>query len=344
MTRTPRRLLVVAIVGLVLSGCGVTTIRSGAAAVIGDDRISTVVLQEVVARGLVDPQAQQQVGADRPGFQRSVLRRLIDHALLVRAASQTGVSVTGAQVDLAADRIAAQLGGPDRLRAEAAKAGIAPVDLRQTLSDVALRDAIADKLTADVPVPEAQLRQAYQQGIAAFDQVHSAHILVSDAQLAQTLLAEVKARPGRFAALAARLSIDPGSKDKGGDLGFQGRGALEPPFETAIFSAKPGSFVLAHSRVGYHVIHVIERRTTTLEQASPDLRRGLLSQQRTAAVGALLQRTAKQLGVRVIPRFGVWDPTTQNVIVAKTDGAKDFTRLERAPASLDPSLAPQPRP
>ena len=341
MTRTPRRLLVVAAAGLALSGCGATTIRSGAAAVVGGDRITTGALERLVARGLVDPQARQQVGSDRSGFQRSALSRLIQHEVLVRAVGQAGVSVTPTQVDATADRIATQLGGTDQLKAAAAKAGIAPADLRQTLADVTLRDALGDRLTADVAVPEAQLRQAYAQGIARFDQVHSAHILVASAAVAQTLLTTVKAHPDQFAALAARFSTDPGSKDKGGDLGFQGRGAFEKPFETAIFTAKVGSVVLAHTRFGYHVIRVIERRTTTFDQASPDLRRGLLSQQRAAAVGDLLQRTARQLGVRVNPRFGVWDDKTLDVVATKVDRANDFTRSATTPGS---PLPQQPRP
>ena len=86
---------------------------------------------------------------------------------------------------------------------------------------------------------------------------------------------------------------------------------------------------------------MIERRTTTFDQASPDLRRGLLSQQRAAAVGDLLQRTARQLGVRVNPRFGVWDDKTLDVVATKVDRANDFTRSATTPGS---PLPKQPRP
>ena len=341
MTRTPPRLLVVVAAVLALSGCGATTIRSGAAAVVGNDRITTGALERLVARGLVDPSAQQQVGADRPGFQRSALSRLIQHEVLLQAVSKLKVSVTPAQIDATADRIATRLGGTDQLKAAAGKAGIAPADLRQTLTDVTLRDALGDRLTANATVPEAQLRQAYAQGIAGYDQVHSAHILVASAAVAQLLLTTVRTHPEQFAALAARFSTDPGSKNKGGDLGFQGRGSLEKPFERAIFAAKSGSVVLARTRFGYHVIKVIERRTTTFDQAAPDLRRGLLSQQRAATVGDLLQRTARQLGVRVNPRFGVWDDKTLDVVATKVDPTKDFTRTATTPGS---PLTQQPRP
>lgn len=334
MTRSSRRLLALAgVTALALSGCG-STARAGAAAVVGDDRISSDRLQQVVSRGLADPAAQQGPGADKPAFTRSVLLRLIQHDILLRAAKQEGVSIDNAAIDATQDRIAAQLGGLPQLRAEAVKAGIAPGDLRQTLADVALRDALADKLTAGADVPPAQLKAAYQSQIAQYDQVHSAHILVKTQAEANALLAQVKADPARFGDLAKQRSLDTGSKDQGGDLGFQGRGALAKPFEEAIFGNPPGSFVVAKTQFGFHVIHVIERKTTTLEQATPDLRRGLLSQQRQDAVNALLSKTAKQLGVHVNPRFGRWDAKALDVVAAPDTVSKPDT------TGATPSSAP----
>lgn len=43
-----------------------------------------------------------------------------------------------------------------------------------------------------------------------------------------------------FAKLAKEFSTDPGSKEKGGDLGWFGHGAMVPEFEEAAFKLKPG--------------------------------------------------------------------------------------------------------
>ncbi|HUR14639.1 MAG TPA: peptidylprolyl isomerase [Mycobacteriales bacterium] len=312
MIRTTRLAALAGLLAVTLSACG--TVRAGAAAIVGDERITTSELAAVVERGLKDPSAQQSVGADRPAFERSVLTRLIQHLVLVRAAQDKGVSVDGATVDKAFDAFAQQLGGEAALRSEALKAGIAAEDLRGAVSDAALRDALADKLTASIPVSAAVIAQAYRQSIAQFDKVRSAHILVPTEAQANDLLTKVKAAPSTFAALAAQFSADTTNKATGGDLGFQGRGALEKPFEDAVFAAPPGSFVLAKTSFGFHVIHVIERRTVPLAQATTTLRRNLLADQRAEVVEALLLKTAKALHVRVSPRFGSWQVRTRTVV------------------------------
>lgn len=342
MTRTLRLLALTGIATLAVTGCA-GTVRTGAAATVGDERITTSSLDAVVTRGLADPAAKQAAGADRAAFEREALGRLIQHDVVVEAARRQGVTVDGATVDKLQDQLSAQFTSQgSSLAAEAAKAGIAPKDLRQTLTDAALRDALADKLTASIDVPQSALEQAYRANIAQFDQVDSAHILVPSKALAQQVLAKVKADPKQFAALAAQYSTDTSTKDKGGELGFQGRGALEKPFETAIFSNPPGSYVLAQTRYGFHVIHVIARNTTSLAQATPTLRRNLLSQQRTEALAAYLAKVSKDLGVHVNPRFGSWDAQSQQVVatpVCPGTAVSSPSPRPGAPAP-DPSASP----
>lgn len=333
MSRTARLVVASAVCALALAGCAGPT-EAGAAAVVGDTRITVTQLSDLVARSSADPQAQQQAAADKPAFQRQVLRRLINHVVLEAAAKDEKVSVDGGAVDETYDNLVAQVGGEDQLKQQAAAAGIAAADLRAAVADIALRDALSDKLTASIVVPEATLRDAYQKNIDAYDQVHTAHIVVPTEAKARQLLAQVQRDPGLFATLAKANTLDAQHKDNGGDLGFQGRGALEKGFADAAFAAKPGTFVLARTSLGFHVISVIEHRTTSLAQATPQLRRGLLNEQRGLAVTALLTKTSKKLGVKVNPRFGEWDVKTQDV-----DAPKDVAPVTPS-ATSDASTAP----
>ena len=122
-------------------------------------------------------------------------------------------------------------------------------------------DAIASQLA----VSEAEIKAWYDGHKDRYmqpEERRASHILVASEKhkekaraRAEELLAEVRRNPAAFADLAKKNSDDPGSAEKGGDLGFFGRGMMVKPFEEAVFSLKDGEISgVVESDFGYHII------------------------------------------------------------------------------------------
>lgn len=99
-------------------------------------------------------------------------------------------------------------------------------------------------------------------------QVNARHILIPVADAASEAAAKTTLRTiqdrlengDSFAALAAEYSGDPGSKDKGGDLGWQDPSIFVPEFEQAARTLPVGETTLVRSQFGYHVLQILDRR------------------------------------------------------------------------------------
>ncbi|MCZ8104676.1 MAG: SurA N-terminal domain-containing protein, partial [Burkholderiales bacterium] len=119
-----------------------------------------------------------------------------------------------------------------------------------------------DALAAQVTVSPDDLRTYYEQNKARYgtpEERRASHILVKvgpDAKAkAEQLLAQVKADPSKFGAIAKANSDDPGSAAQGGDLGFFTRGMMVKPFADAVFDMKEGDIRgPVESEFGQHII------------------------------------------------------------------------------------------
>jgi peptidyl-prolyl cis-trans isomerase D len=136
---------------------------------------------------------------------------------------------------------------------------------------VAVRYALLDlaELRKKNKISDAEVREYYERNkMVHFDagEVHVRHILFmvkpgepeAAWEVARKKAEETAARVragADFAALAHELSDDTASAARGGDLGFFGRGQMDPEFEAAAFALKEGEVSGPVKTVyGYHVI------------------------------------------------------------------------------------------
>ncbi len=129
-----------------------------------------------------------------------------------------------------------------------------------------------DVLERAAKVTDEELKNYYQANIERYrtpEERRASHILIAAAASAsaedkakaktqaEDLLKQIRSSPGKFAELAAKFSKDPGSAEKGGDLGFFGRGLMVKPFDAAVFALKAGELAgPVETQYGYHIIRL----------------------------------------------------------------------------------------
>jgi parvulin-like peptidyl-prolyl isomerase len=167
-------------------------------------------------------------------------------------------------------------------------------------SDVA---RLVDRVTAAATVPEDDIRAYYDRNRDAFR--HRAarrvrHILVRDEASARRLAADLAAG-GDWDALAEALSVDRGSRTRGGDLGDVHRGEFAGPLEDAIFGAEIGAVVgPIQTEHGWHVARVdavTDESVVPYPEARPVIEAELMSAARTRMFDAWLEGRRAALAV-----------------------------------------------
>ena len=157
-----------------------------------------------------------------------------------------------------------------------------------------------NELPGGVPQVSQQEIQQYfglhQAEYTVPEQARSRHILIkvapgADAKTdaaakakAEGLLKQIQGG-ANFAELAKQNSDDPGSKEKGGELGFARRGMMVPEFDNAIFTQKIGDTKIVKSQFGYHIVQVEERQTAhaqSISEVLPTIQATLIRQKLAA--------------------------------------------------------------
>ena len=127
------------------------------------------------------------------------------------------------------------------------------------------------------PIDEKTLRANYEKINASMGKTEYKvqHVLVADEKTATDIIAQLK-KGGKFADLAKKHSIDPGSKERGGDLGWAHATAYVPTFAEALKQLKKGTYTQTpvKSDYGYHVIFLEDTRPLVppaFERVKPEL-------------------------------------------------------------------------
>jgi peptidyl-prolyl cis-trans isomerase C len=152
-------------------------------------------------------------------------------------------------------------------------------------------------------ITEEAARERYTRDMASFqpqEEVRARHILLRTEAEARRALEEVQ-RGADFAEVAGRVSIDPGGKSAGGDLGFFKRSDVVPEFAAAAFALQEGQLTPdpVRSSFGWHVIRLEARRSGPRPDFA-EVREALQEHMAREQMSAVVQRVRAAAGVELI--------------------------------------------
>lgn len=204
-------------------------------------------LGQDLAMMLAQGQSQAEIEQLAADFdvRNQIFERMLQDLLLQRYGRQHGIGIDAATLD-------AQLLATTSVDAEAP---FAPTtDLRLQSAQEQLSMAV---IAQNTRAPMSWTRQ----------------IFVDDQALAEQLLAEL-ADGANFATLAREHSLDSTTADAGGDRGWHTAGGYVPEYDEAVATAQLNTPILVVSRIGVHIVEVLERDPerafSSFEQLSAD--------------------------------------------------------------------------
>lgn len=334
----PRLLTAGLLLTLGLTACG-GPVEAGSAAIVGDERLGGSEFTDQIRDALATPGVGSDVTGDVPAFQRGVLSQFITLQLLEHAAEQNGISVGRGAIDAQMTKLEEGLGGAEALMEQAAKAGFSAEQVRGIARANAILVALRDRLPG-AEVSESDLRQAYDAQKASFEKVRVAEIQLASVAEAEALLPEAEAgTDASFAALAKERSLDTDLGPTGGDTGLQPASAFEqagqPTVAAQAFVSEVGDVFVTPAPAGALLVRVLQRETTTFEDARPQLEQALAGPQQQQVVEDALRQAEADLRIKVNPRYGQWDAETLSVVAG---GDRELSR----PAGEDREQAADP--
>jgi parvulin-like peptidyl-prolyl isomerase len=324
---TIRKVLIAAAVVVVVAagGAGAWMLQGNArrAAAVAATVNGEAVLWSQVDAEIARAAAQFGIDPKGPDFEKqqdditkAVLDQLIASRLILQEARRRNVAVVEGDVEEQVQTIKRRFSTEAEFAAALERNGFTVASLREVLQLTLTQRRVAEAV-APGRVTDAEVRRQFEANRAQYDQpaqIHVSHILFRIGDGANEAVAQAKARivqarladGGTFEDLARQYSDDPGSAERGGDLGFVGRGTLVKEFEDVAWALRPGQISRpVKTQYGLHLIRVLEVREAAaadFEKVKEQIREQLLAGQREKAFEAWLEEQRKTAKIERFPR------------------------------------------
>lgn len=258
---------------------------------------------------------------------QQIMPQLVGIEIAKAYAEENNMTVSDKEVDQEISKIKEQVGeqarssGQDLSDQKAYEQAleqnnITEEELREDIRENLPVQKVQEKVTGNAEPSDEEIQKFYEKNKEAQfttpEQRCARHILFNKDQKQKAEDVEKQLEDGAdFAKLAKENSQDPGSAEKGGDLGCLGKGETVPEFEDATFGAEQGEIVgPVQTEFGYHIIEVTDAKpeqTRPLSEVESQIRSQLSTEEQSEAFSKWLDEQKKQRDVEYLKGYGPAD-------------------------------------
>ena len=288
-------------------------------------------------------------------IKESVLRRMVDDAIIQQKAKESGVVISAEELSTKFKE------HKDRFRTEKAfqdyltRSNNSEQNMREDLERNLLRDRLVEKLSGAIDVTAEEVSEYFEQNKHRFkerEQVKVSRILLrvapnaADAERnaaktkANSLAKQVKGGAD-FGSLAKEHSDGP-EKVRNGDLGWLTRGRMPAEFDNVVFTLEPNTVSgVTETKLGYEIMKVWEKkpeRQRPLEEVKDNIEKSLLARKRNEKRREVLRSLKKDAQIEHLIKFEQPQPTPPRAPAAGApvglDGKMQVPQPPRVPEGV----------
>ena len=274
--------------------------------VINGERIENEVYdQEIKRLRMSEPGLSEKKASER------AVEQLTSRTLLRQEAEERFSDVSEAEIGEEYNKLLAQHGGA---KAFFQRYHLTPKDEPAVKRDLGRQirvERLLDEITSTVAKPTSEeLQSRYDENRDAYafeEMVKASHIVKSpEGQTTEATYSEMVAIRKKLQAgadFAQTADEHSGCNDRGGDLGFFGRGKMVEEFETVVFSMDAGEISpVFRTQFGYHVVKVFERRPAaqkSFEEAKEEIFAQMLNERKESSVTGWVKKRKSEAKIIV---------------------------------------------
>ncbi len=255
--------MVVALLLLVFTtGCE----RGGEKKETGEDRIIAKIGEKVITEKdfeamlqRIVPERERITPPEIKELKRNLLNQLVEEELILMEAQRRGIRVTDQEVE---EEVKNFLKEGDESVEAVIKERYGSLDewKKEIKRRLLIKKTIHQVIEMTITVTDKEAREYYNKNRKAYEipqQVRARMIVVPTEEEAGKIKGLLRKRS--FEELAKEYSIGP-EAEKGGDLGFFGKGDMPPEFEVVFNLPKGAVSRVVKTPYGYHIFKVVEKK------------------------------------------------------------------------------------